>query len=111
MSSQKSDNPYRAPVGAPINSARKQRSPLLYFLIEAGISLALSALVLDGGQVLRITAIAVIVQLGVILSISFRRGSNWTNGDLFLMKWGLVFTLVAGLLIASFIGRFNVLAW
>ena len=99
------ENPYAAPQGPLITEKRHQGGTLTYFFAQAAIVLGVSALMLDFGRMLRVTSIAVLIHAGLILVIAVRRGSALTQADTFVVKWGLIFILIATLLAASALGR------
>ena len=99
------ENPYAAPQGPLIGEKRRRVSTLTYFFVQAAIVLVVSALMLDLGRMLRVTSIAVLIQASLILLIAMRRGSALTQGDAFVVKWGLIFILLATLLVAWALGR------
>jgi hypothetical protein len=107
MRTSKDVNPYEAPqtpLGQPHSAPRRH---IAYFVAEAIILLAVSALTLDLGQLFRIAGIAVLVQSLLILLISLRRSSRPTNVDAFVVKWGLVFVFAATAIIAYIAKRLN----
>ena len=98
-------NPYAAPQGPLIEEKRHERGRLTFFFAQAAIVLGLSALMLDLGRMLRVTSIAVLIQAILILVSAVRRGSALTKADAFVVKWGLIFVLIATLLVAWALGR------
>jgi hypothetical protein len=67
--------------------------------------LGISALTLDVGKLFRPACIAVLIHASVIMLIAVRRGSALTTTDTFVVKWGLLFVLVAVVIIAKALGR------
>jgi hypothetical protein len=99
--SPESDNP---PVERTARS-NENRPSLWHFIIQATVYVVLSALFLDGGRQLRVTSIAVFVQLALILLIVLRRRGQYTKVDVFVIHWGLIFVLVLATFAASLLGR------
>ena len=64
------------------------RSALWTALIFSLIFVVLSALMLDGGELARLTGIALAVFWGAVAVIMLRRPQNPTSFDLFLIRYG-----------------------
>jgi len=60
-------------------------------LVQTGIIIALSALVLDFGETLRVNLVAVLLFWGWILIVMmYRRPDKPTEMDLWLIRWGIL---------------------
>ena len=82
------------------------RDALIFAVIQQVPLLVLGALILDGGQIFRLIAIATTAFWVMALLILFRRFGRATNSDILLVKWGiwplLLITCLLGVAYSAF---------
>lgn len=84
------------------------RADIFCFLAQAALMLVFSALVLDGGAMLRLVQIAFAGEWILIAIIAFRvrRGRPYTEDDRRAVRFGFWFLAVATKVIARLLGRY-----
>jgi hypothetical protein len=73
---------------ANVSISEAYRGPLYSALLFSGTIAVLSALMLDGGEAARLSAIGLLVFWGWIFVGICKRPRNPTSFDLFLVRWG-----------------------
>jgi hypothetical protein len=66
------------------------RGPILAALVQAAIVVVLCALMLDFGETLRVSLIALLLFWGWIFVAMYRRPEKPTRTDLLVIRWGTI---------------------
>src|SRR5262245_29520537 len=92
--------PLPAPgLGHDLPNSAIYHGPLLTALAFTILLLLLSALILDGGEIFRLSAIALAVFWGWVFFVRWHRSLDPTKTDLLLIRWGCL-PLVVGFQVA-----------